>query len=148
MHEMDGEWEKRRDSDHLLEDWSLIEAKNMMGRRILVKKGGLDRERREKYWDIWVQNDSGWTLNIYWKIQLDRSRRYWASIEHIETPKNWLNGLSYLSRGIENKPRNFNKRDMYQGAIELLSRRYRASIEKPETRFSRGKSSTRWKQSR
>ena len=74
---------------------------------------------------------------------LDRSRRYRASIEQTETPKNWLNGLSYLSRGIEKKPRNLDRRDMYQGAIELLSRRYRASIEKPETRFSRGKSSTR-----
>ena len=66
---------------------------------------------------------------------LDRSRRYRASIKQIETLKNWLDGSSYLSRGIKNKPRNLNRRGIYQGAIELLSRRYRAFIEKPKPRF-------------
>ena len=73
------------------------------------------------------------------KKVIDRSRRYRASIEQTKTLKNWLDGSSYLSRGIENKPRNLNRRDMYQGAIKLLSRRYRASIKKPETRFFNGK---------
>ena len=67
---------------------------------------------------------------------LDRSRRYQASIEQTKTSKNWLNGSRCLSRDIENKHKNLNNRkDMYRGAIELLSRRYQASIEKPKTRF-------------
>ena len=67
---------KRRDLDHLPEDWSAIEVENMMGRRMLVKNGGLDRERRERYQDILVWNDLGRTLNIYRKTQLDKLRRY------------------------------------------------------------------------
>ena len=70
-----------------------------------------------------------------WQKDLNRSKRYRASIKLTETTKNWLDGSSYLSRGIKNKPRNLNKRGMYRGAIELLSRRYQASIEKPKIRF-------------
>ena len=138
-----------------------MEAEKGIGRRILVKNKDLDRERRERYRDSWIWNDSGWTSDIYrkpslidlkgienkisidWEVlrryrrqkDLDRSRRYRASIKQIETLKNWLDGSSYLSRGIKNKPRNLNRRGIYRGAIELLSRKYRASIEKPKPRF-------------
>ena len=128
---------------------------------ILVKNKDLDRKRRKRYQDNWIWNDSGWTSDIYrkpssidlegienkilidWEVSrryrrqkdLDRLRRYRASIKQIETLKNWLDGSSYLSRGIKNKPRNLNRRGIYRGAIELLSRRYWASIEKPKPRF-------------
>ena len=139
----------------------MIEAEKGIGRRILVKNKDLDRERRKRYQDNWIWNDSGWTSDIYrkpssidlegienkisidWEVSrryrrqkdLDRLRRYRASIKQIETLKNWLDGSSYLSRGIKNKPRNLNRRGIYWGFIELLSRRYRASIEKPKPRF-------------
>ena len=139
----------------------MIEAEKGIGRRILVKNKDLDRKRRKRYQDNWIWNDSGWTSDIYrkpssidlegienkisidWEVSrryrrqkdLDRLRRYQASIKQIETLKNWLDGSSYLSRGIKNKPRSLNRRGIYWGAIELLSRRYRASIEKPKPRF-------------
>ena len=50
---------------------------------------------------------------------LNRSRKYWAFIEQIETPKNWLDGLSYLLKGIEDKHKNLDRRGMYWVAIEL-----------------------------
>ena len=60
-----------------------------------------------------------------WQKDLNRLRRYRVSIEQIETPKNWLDGSSYLLRDIENKPRNLNRRGMYWGAIEQVSSCYR-----------------------
>ena len=62
-------------------------------------------------------------------------RRYRASIKQTETLENWFNGSSYLSKGVENKPKNLDRRDLCRGAIELLWRRYQTSIEKPEARF-------------
>ena len=49
----------------------------------------------------------------------------------------WLDGLGYLSRGIENKPRNLNRRGICRAVVEMLSRRYRAAIKRPKPRFSK-----------
>ena len=49
-----------------------------------------------------------------------------------ETPKNWLDGSSYLSRGIENKPRNLDRKGMYRGAIEHLSRSLKQGFQEGE----------------
>ena len=70
-----------------------------------------------------------------WQKILDRLRRYRTSIEQTKTLKNWIDGSSYLSRGVENKPRNIDRKDLCRGAIEFLSRRYRASIKKLEAKF-------------
>jgi len=74
----------------------------------IKKKISIDREVSRRYWR---QKD------------LDRSRRYWVSIEQTETPKNWLDGSGYLSRGIENKPRNLDRKRhvsrSYWGGVEL-----------------------------
>ena len=54
------------------------------------------------------------------EILIDR-----GGIKHLsssQTPKNWLNGLSYPLKGIENKPRNLDRRGMYRGGIKHLLR--------------------------
>ena len=54
-------------------------------------------------------------------------RRYRASIEQIETPKNWLDGSGYLLRGIKNKPKNLDRR-----GIEELSRSLKENFQGEE----------------
>ena len=39
---------------------------------------------------------------------------------------------------IEVKPRNLDRRDLCQAAIDMLSRMYRATVKKTEARFSKG----------
>ena len=103
---------KRWDLEHLLRNGCLDKAKILKGRRVFVKRLGLDWERRERYQDTCIWNDLDWTSDIYRKMQLDRLRRYrwqnrldrsWrcqVAIEQTETLEKRLNGLGYLLRGI------------------------------------------------
>ena len=65
---------EEREKEHLPTSLSLEKVENLKRWNILVKKKGLDQERREKYWGVWVRSDTGWTSNIYKIKHLDRSR--------------------------------------------------------------------------
>ena len=129
---------------------------NLEWKRFLVKRKGLDWERRERDRDIWVWAKLGRTSDIYRKTQLNKSRNKNSIDREISRRYQWQKILDKsrryrvdrdskeLTRWIElsieryrkkKKPKNLDRRDLYRGAIELLSRRYRASIEKLETRF-------------
>ena len=40
-------------------------GRNWRGKEVFGEKRGLDREKREKDWSVWVRNDSSQTLNTY-----------------------------------------------------------------------------------
>ena len=156
-------------------------GQNLEGRKLFGEKkkfGSREKRERSKYlkWSK-IGSDLIYIYIYYIYItQLNRLRRYWASIEnkilidwevsrryqqqkisihrggieHLSSRQRlqriWLDGSGYLSRGIENKPRNLDRRDMYRGGIKKLSRRCRAAIKMLERRFSRRRRKTRWMQ--
>ena len=56
--------------DHIPTNWSL-EAEILKGREIFVKRNGLDQERRERDWNVWVRNDPGRISSKYRNMHLD-----------------------------------------------------------------------------
>ena len=75
-------YEKMRGFRSHTKGFNLKWVEILMGRRILVKRKSLDRERREKDPDIWVKSKSGWTSCIYRNRHLDRSIKYQGGVEN------------------------------------------------------------------
>ena len=155
-------------------------GQNLEGRKLFGEKkkfGSREKRERSKYLK-WSKIGSDLIYIYIYITQLDRLRRYRASIknkilidwevsrryqqqkisidrggiEHLSSRQRlqriWLDGSSSLSKGIKNRPRNLDRRGMYQGGIEKLLRRCRVAIEMLERRFSRRRSSTSWMQAR
>ena len=143
-------WEKikRRDLDHIPTNWSLEWAEISKGRRIFVKREGLDRERRVRDRDIWVQAKPGQPSTIYRSKLLDRLRRYrggienkisidwevsrkcrwlktsmyqgrcWEGVKQTESSRIRLDRSGYVSRGIEKNPKNLDWRGLCRASFE------------------------------
>ena len=76
-----------------------------------------------------ISIDQKVSRRFQWPNCFDGSRRCRASIKKTESSKIWLDGLRYLSRGINKTQKNFDRRSL----CLKVSSCYRASIEQIET---------------
>ena len=150
---MKNEKKKRKKKKHLPTSLSLDQAKFLKRKGFLVKRDGLDRERRKRDRNIWMRSETGQTLNIYRIRHLIRSRcieevsrTKSRQIEVVSTAKllRWIemvlsfyranrefrNMAQWIGLSIqryEENPGKFRQKRIVSRGIELLSSQCRAN---------------------